>query len=427
MRPEPDSLSGVVFALEGIADATVLLNGPTGCKYYHGAMSDSQTIRQYEFDPLNYPLTWYFGQPRVPSTYLDNGDYVYGSERKLEEALAYFASAPQTGFLCIVNSPGAALIGDDLEGITRRHLGERPFLTVETPGFSAGMCAGHERAACLVVDRLIPEGTPLPDVEPLRVNVLGMSLYQRYFTGDVTEIRNLLESMGLYVGCMLCAGGSTSEIREIPRAALNVVIHPELGLETAKHLQERFGTPYYVCNGAPVGFSATEQFARDIARYAGGDSQPVLDQSREARKRAYSYISRLNSLTGLPKGVTFGAEGTYSQLLALTSFLVNYLALVPVSLTPTYVQADCCKEQLEALLDELSCSDALGRPAVQAAPELFFGTGDTIARLRLASLEFSGVETALPTLGYLDVVPKTFLGAHGALHLIECVLNGLML
>lgn len=425
-RQEPDSLSGAVFALEGLQGTTVLLNGPTGCKYYHAAMSESQSVRTGAFDPLDYPMNWYFGQPRVPSTYLDNGDYVYGSERKLKEALEYFRDAPQTGLLCIVNTPGAALIGDDLAGIARRYLGERPFLTMETPGFSAGLCAGHEHAARTLIDCLVPPDQTPSQVEPLRVNVLGMSLYQRYYTGDVMEIRSLLESMGLEVGCMFCAGGSVDEVRAMPRASLNVVVHPELGMETARYLQERFGTPYYICDGAPMGFAATEAFARELADITGANAQPVLERSRDMRKRAYSSIVGLNSLTGLPKGVTFGAEGSYSQLYALTNFLVNYLALVPVSLVPSYEQADCYKEKLQGLLDDFGFASALGTPAVDAAPELFFGAGDTIARLRLAGHEFSGVETALPTLGYLDVVPKTFLGLNGALRLVEVVLNGLL-
>lgn len=441
---EPDSLSGVVFALEGVEGTTVLLNGPTGCKYYHSSISDSQTFRQFEFDPLNFPLTWYFGQPRVPSTYLDNADYVYGSERKLTEALEYFGSAPETGMICIVNTPGAALIGDDLEGIARRTLGDRPFLTIETPGFSEGMCAGFERAACALVDCLLPE-YDAHAVDPVdeaaddaavgkadgfaaarTVNVLGLSLYQRHYTGDVREIRRLLEAMGLRVNCLLCAGSTLDEVRALPQAALNIVIHPEFGLVTAKHLEERFGTPYLVCEGLPIGFEATERFARDIARMAGGDPQPVLEECRRARARAFSYISRLNSLTGLPTGVPFAVEGTYSELAAYTEFFTEYLALVPVSLTPAFPQADCARKRLEQMLADMGFSGSLGCDPADAEPELFFGSGMTIAQLRLAGLRFSGVETMLPTLGYLDVVPKTHLGPRGALLLVESVLNGLL-
>jgi hypothetical protein len=96
---------------------------------------------------------------------------------------------------------------------------------------------------------------------------------------------------------------------------------------------------------------------------------------------------------------------------------------------------------VESLLDELGFPEALGRDpidghALEASeqgentdftqPELFFGSGATIARMRLANMRFSGVETMLPSLGYLDVVPKTHYGPRGALQLIESVLNGLL-
>jgi len=443
MRIEPDSLQGVVFACEGVEGATVLLNGPTGCKYYHSSISDTQTFRKTEFDPLGVPMNWYFGQQRVPCTYLDNSDYVYGSERKLTEALEYFRDAPGIELLCIVNSPGAALIGDDLVGIAGRTLGERPFMTIETPGFSEGMCAGHEHAAITLVDHLLPDGasTEKNAADARRVNVLGLSLYQRHYMGDVAEIRRMLESMGLEVGCMLCAGSTVDEIRALPQAALNIVVNPEFGLQTARHLQERFSTPYYVCDPVPIGFEATERMAREVGDLVDGKPDALLDECREARKRAFSYISRLNSITGLPTGVPFAAEGTYSQLQAYVDFFVRYLALVPVSLVPTFPQADCARKAVESLLDELGFPEALGRDpidgyALEASeqgesadftqPELFFGSGATIARMRLANMRFSGVETMLPTLGYLDVVPKTHYGPRGALQLIESVLNGLL-
>ena len=427
---EPDSLSGVVFALEGFEGVTVLLNGPTGCKYYHAALSDSQTLRRTLFDPMRFPMSWYFGQPRVPCTFLDNADYVYGSEAKLADALEGLRGIPELELLCIVNTPGAALIGDDLDGIVRRHGGGTPCMCVETPGFSEGMCAGHERALCALVDHVVPlqpDGVAASsEVIPHSVNVLGLSLYQRHHVGDVTELRRMVEAMGLTVECMLGAGCTLQELSNIGRAALNVVVYPELGLQTARFLQQRFGTPFYVCSAPPVGFEATERFARDLARLAGGDAGPIEAECREARKRAFSFLSRVNSTTGLPRGVPFAVEGMYSELRAYVEFLVDYLALMPVSLTPAFPQADCARDGLLDALRERGFADCLGAEAEQAEPELFFGSGSTIGLLRLAGVRCTGVETMLPTLGYLDVVPKTHLGPVGALRVVEAVLNGLI-
>jgi hypothetical protein len=42
-----------------------------------------------------------------------------------------------------------------------------------------------------------------------------------------------------------------------------------------------------------------------------------------------------------------------------------------------------------------------------------------------AQTDFNRIEIALPSLGYLDVVEKSFLGASGAMLLLEQILNGL--
>jgi hypothetical protein len=39
---------------------------------------------------------------------------------------------------------------------------------------------------------------------------------------------------------------------------------------------------------------------------------------------------------------------------------------------------------------------------------------------------FSGIEISLPSIGYIDVIDKTHLGASGGLFLTEQILNGLV-
>ena len=35
----PDGITGMIFAMEGIKNAVVLLNGPMGCRFYHSTTS----------------------------------------------------------------------------------------------------------------------------------------------------------------------------------------------------------------------------------------------------------------------------------------------------------------------------------------------------------------------------------------------------
>ena len=419
----PDGLSGIIFALEGVAGSVVLLNGPTGCKFYHSATSDSQVLRQLEFDPLNYPANWYFGQPRVPCTYLDGGDYVYGGKDKLIEALEYIRDNVEHSIVAIVNSPGAALIGDDLPGIARSVLGNEAVVTIETPGFSSDICAGFETAAIALIDTLNP---PKLAVKPKTVNLLGISIFQKYVLGDLAELRRLLKLCGISVNCALCADSTPDSVREISTAALNIVVRPEYALKTAEQLEKCFGTPYYTAE-IPIGFTATEKFVRDICEMLGCDASPAIEDSERARAGAYIYISRVNSLVGLPKGARISVEGTYSEQLAYFKFFVKYLGMLPEAALTFCPGADHAKPQLEAFMQTHGIPAVLTRDIFAARNELVFASGATISQLRNAGQRFVGVENALPSLGYVDVIPKTHLGVSGALLLVEQVLNGLLL
>jgi nitrogenase molybdenum-iron protein alpha/beta subunit len=359
----------------------------------------------------------------VPCTYLDGGDYVYGSRDKLTEALTFIRDHVGYSLLAIVNSPGAALIGDDLEGIARSVLGGQTVVAVETPGFSSDVCAGFEAGAVALLDALHP---PKRAALPRTVNLLGLSIFQKYFAGDLAEIRRLLGLCGVTVNCALCAGDPPDKARDIAAAGLNVVIRPEYGLATAEYLRARYGTPYYVCDGAPIGFAATEGMLADICALAGGDPAPGIEDSERARANAYVYISRVNSLTGLPKGVRVSVEGTYADIYGYFRFFTEYLGMLPEAAAVFCPRADYGKPKWEAFLRRHGLADIHTRDMFNCQSELVFASGATISRLRNAGRKFVGVENALPGLGYLDVIPKTHLGVSGALLLVEQVLNSLL-
>ena len=49
----PDALSGMIFAMEGIRNAVVLLNGPMGCRFYHSTTSQFLSIRPLLYIPAD--------------------------------------------------------------------------------------------------------------------------------------------------------------------------------------------------------------------------------------------------------------------------------------------------------------------------------------------------------------------------------------
>ena len=149
----PDGFTGAIVAIEGIKDAAVLLNGPTGCKFYHGAVADGQFPRVDSLDPLYYSEEFYFGQPRVPATYLDDHDYVFGATDKLEKILPVVAQKGHS-LVAVVNSPGAALIGDDLERFIAQAGLPVPCIAIESAGFSDSFTTGFQRTMIQALELL---------------------------------------------------------------------------------------------------------------------------------------------------------------------------------------------------------------------------------------------------------------------------------
>ncbi|QAT42485.1 nitrogenase component 1 [Aminipila luticellarii] len=449
----PDSFSGIVFGLEGMSKAIVLINGPTGCKFYHSATSDNQSIKQLQFDPLNYPEQWYFGQPRVPCTYLDKRDYVYGSKDKIIEALDFFKKNIDFDILCIVNSPGASLIGDDLRGIAEDLCENIPCVFIQTPGYSKTVCEGFEYAMIQLLTQLTERGWinknselkteqvkqikaqdqigPSEKTVKKTVNLIGVSILHKYFEGDVKELTRLLNMCGVEVHAVLACDLTMEQLRKIGEADLNLVIHAEYGVKTAEHLKQEFGTPYYLCEGMPVGFKATERFVQDICgifQIERERRENFIQESERARARAYVYLSRLNSLTGLPKGVQFAVEGNWSECYSYVTFLVEYFGMAAESIS--ILNAGCDSGQVEEKLRNFlklhHMEEALERELPETNSELVFANANTIARLKLRGLAFSGIEISLPTMGYVDILPKTHMGIAGAMLLTEQVINGLM-
>ena len=446
----PDSLSGLVFGFEGIKNALVILNGPTGCKFYHSITAETQSLHKEDYDPLNYPEEWFFGQRRVPCTYLDKRDYVYGSEGKLIDAIRFILGRLTPDILAVVNSPGAALIGDDLERIVNeavrstshsaaRHI---PVITCQSPGYSKDIIDGWKTACRIVIDKLCdcarPGSADFGGVsgsatsgddsgsayEP-SVNLLGLSIYQKYHAGDIAEIKRLLGLCGIKVNTALLCESSLDEIKKLPEASLNVVIDPDWGLDSAEYLKERFGIPYVASRyGYPVGFKAMEELIRDICRqlsmsadantddrdeeyrrsgtesrdgkycnvgaeHGTPDPGPALTELAKARAEVYPHIARMSSLTGLPKGMHFAVFGSDAVRRGYSSFLTDYLGMVEDDEDPEIVLAD----------------------------------GNTIAMMKAEGRKIGGIEIALPTIGYIDVIQKTHLGAAGGMFLIEQILN----
>jgi nitrogenase molybdenum-iron protein alpha/beta subunit len=419
-----DAFTGSLLAVEGIRNAMVVLNGPTGCKFYHSHISDCQYPRASSFDPLGYLEEFYFGQPRVPCTYLEGDDYVAGSTTKLQRVLPAIASK-SNDMIVVVNSPGASLIGDDLKRfIENAGLAER-CMAIENAGYSYPVCKGFEDTVIEIL-RWMKLSKPESGQLPEKVNLLGISLYNSNWDSSVAELKKLLSYMNIEVGAVLCAGASTEEIRKSTSSACNLVVFPEYGLKIAQWYEKNFGIPYMLSPaGAPVGYDATETWLKSAASMTSADPSPALEVLRKERKKHYHKISRFHSLTGLPKGATFAINGDSSVVLPLTKWLYGYLGMVPAGVRTLPGGNPETEAMIVDFLKEKGFGDSWGSFNECMPVDVVLADGHSVKMMREKRLCRTGVEIALPSSGYLNFLPRTYVGINGSLLLLEEIFNGL--
>jgi nitrogenase molybdenum-iron protein alpha/beta subunit len=421
---QPDGMSGAILAMEGIADSAVILHGPSGCRGHHCSLSERAFPRDIVTERLNFFEPFYFGQPRIPTTCLDGDDFVFGAAEKLRKALETVAGR-KPGFVAVINSPGAALIGEDLRRISAETGVAVPVACLDMPAISRSMAEGYVQAILAALDALDLE--PASARRSKTVVLVGLSIAHHHWAGSLEELRRLLALCGIAIVCTPGAGSPIAEWQRIPEAACYVTVHAEYGERLAYRLAERFGgTAVVPSSGAPFGFAATEDWLMTVADAAGVDPTPALEAVQTVRRRVACVLSRVTTLTGAPKGLACSIHADTSTALPLTRFLYEYLGILPLSVeTPEGSHtANPWNQLLKLTLDRIGCADAWQTPWQSAHANFLLADGCQVVQGPVFGVPADGcIELMLPMSGYVDLTPKTLLGAQGAAHLVEKIVN----
>ena len=417
---DADGLTGALLALEGIEDAAVILHGPTGCRGHHSAMSERAFPRDIAEERLNYVERFYFGQPRIPTTYLDGDDFIFGAKEKLAGAIRTVL-ARKPGILAVVNSPSAALIGEDLGDCMAEAATRVPCVAMEMPPISRSMAEGYQQAILSVLESLdLRRGS----ARPWTVSLIGLSIAHRHWAGSLAELRRLLALCGIEVLCAPGAGSPIADWFSIPSAAHHVVVHDEYADRIAAWLTNRFGaSAVFPRVGAPVGFEATEQWLSQVADAVGADPSTALEDIREQRRRVSRHMGRISGIGSALKGMTCSIHADPSISLPLTAFLYSYLGILPLSVTTPGCSNSRHEGVLKGFLSKIGSSDAWQADWESVGADFLFSDGHRVNQRLAAGYSEGGIELLLPLGREVDFVQKSFLGAVGATYLVECVVN----
>jgi nitrogenase molybdenum-iron protein alpha/beta subunit len=419
---EPDGFFGSILAVEGITDACTILNAPTGCKMHIGELSKDQFRREVGQHDMRWAEEFFFGQDRLPCTYLDDYDYVFGPAEKLEYVFSRVAEKGYS-FIAVLNSPGASLIGDDLQRYIDWAQLRVPTLVLDKPHFTEPFESGWIEAACNSIDSLVPQAMPVVD---RTVNLVGLSLWHKHWKGSRGEMEHLLALCGVKVHGVLLADCTVAQIRQLRSAAYNVVVYDELGGPLAEHLANRYNMPFVRSDGgAPIGFDATEAWVRAVCEALDVDPSPAVQEIEGHRKKAAEKLYRFTLKTRMPRGVSFGVALDASTALPLTKWLAGYLAMTPVAVQVTNEDHPMAW-QLKEYLESIGVASAWNAEMKSTAPpDVVFSNDAVFLRMISRKRKTIGINLAMPSKDVTYFLPRAVLGSKGTLWLLERLCNGL--
>jgi light-independent protochlorophyllide reductase subunit B len=274
---------------------------------------------------------------------------------------------------------------------------------------------------------MLPEGK----TEQPSVNILGVTTLGFHNRHDCTELKKLMRELGITVNAVIPDGASVAELKQLPQAWFNLVPYREVGLLTARYLEQEFGQPYV--DITPMGLMETARCIRAIQQVLNGQGASVDydgfidEQTRFASDAAwFSRSIDCQNLTG-KKAVVFG-DNTHAA--ALTKILAREMG-VRVVLAGTYCKydADWFQAQVSEYCDEVLISDdngAIADKIAQLEPAAIFGTQmerHVGKRLNIPC----GVIAAPIHIQNFPVGYRPFMGYEGANQIVDLVYNSFTL
>ncbi|WP_196593282.1 nitrogenase component 1 [Pectinatus sottacetonis] len=261
---EPCALAGAAAFFAGIPGGEILANGPLWCYFY--------ALRYLEHAAYGIAERFHGSQP-------DNNAVVYGTEKFLLAALDKIKKKQvKPAVLLIENSCSIGLIGDDIAGIAKEAKLDFPVVTMDCGGLMGNFAKGYAGAAVKLFETISIRS--FAKKEPRLINVLGLTDF--YFNGkaDREEILRILAKAGYKINVVLGAGSPLDKIRDIDKAALNVVINEELGMPVAQYLQQKYQIPFVIA-GMPYGIEGTKSWLQRITRQIAANMTAVYAECDE--------------------------------------------------------------------------------------------------------------------------------------------------
>ena len=210
---------------------------------------------------------WYDMDSMVYISGLSEMEAILGDDEKLISDIVAAAEELHPKFIAMAGTPIPAMTGFDYDAVANL-IEERtgiPAFGFPTTGMETYV-RGASMALGAIARRFVWEGEKTAEKS---VNILGLTPLDFSVNGSEDAIARRLEDNGWRVLSRWAMGSSLEELSKAAGAHVNLVVSAS-GLEAAKVLKKRFGTPYVL--GVPYGEAWAAQLLRALE---AGEQNPV--------------------------------------------------------------------------------------------------------------------------------------------------------
>lgn len=274
-------LQGAVSVLKAIKGVVPIVHSTAGCAAQEKYISNASN--GYAVD--NYTIA---------CTNVIEKQIIFGGTSRLREQIKNTVKVLEGDLYVVVSGCASEIVGDDIGAMTKEAAEQGyPVINISTPGFK-----GHSFDAYIKVTKAIIEGlSRINNSETLidkeLINIFGISPnLDPYWEGNLEELHSLLKEAGFKANSLFGYGSSVENWKHIKDAGLNVVF-TDWGLEIARYLEEKYGTPYIYLEEVPQGIGGVEEILGKLASVYTGKKEIIDEIKLQKREKYLYYLSKL--------------------------------------------------------------------------------------------------------------------------------------
>ncbi|AFY57764.1 ferredoxin protochlorophyllide reductase subunit B [Rivularia sp. PCC 7116] len=362
---------GTLRVASSFKNVHAIMHAPIGDDYFN--VMRSMLERERNFTP-------------VTTSVVDRNVLARGSQEKVVDNITRKDSEEHPDLIVLTPTCTSSILQEDLENFVERAQMDAKcdVMLADVNHYRVNELEAADRTLQQVVKYYIEKARKkgeLPEgkTEKPSVNIIGVSTLGFHNLHDCTELKKLMNDLGVEVNAVIPEGASVHELKNLPRAWFNLVPYRELGMMSAKYLETEFGMPYV--DIAPMGVVETARCIRKIQQVINQQGAEVdyeefiNEQTLHVSQAAwFSRSIDCQNLTG-KKAVVFG-DNTHAA--AITKILAREMG-IHVVWAGTYCKYDqeWFREQVSEYCDEVLITDnhaEIGDAIARVEPSAIFGT-----------------------------------------------------